>query len=890
MPISEKIAPLVQRQDEEENEGETFQTSLISSVNKMVQKQDGLEEEEETVQPKQISAVQPSLQRQEELAEEQDESLQTKPFTGEVSPLLNRQTEAVEEKTESYLQAKELSGKRPTATRDLESRIQARKGSGEALSESTRAFFEPRFGADFSHVRVHTGSGGADTAKSINAKAFTVGENISFGKGQYAPESQTGRRLLAHELTHVVQQQSGKILIQRKTDRYTLEPVRPDAEACLVHIHGNEKTALSVVKKLYKKFCVNLIHTGSGRRLVRVDVPGKGFTCRADPNRIFDDSAITSTANWNKWNWIKKYKDKEKNKEWNRKHNKCLNSKMIGEAQKAIRDYRKVELVPKIRQCGGMGKSAGKVTGMGVNVKIPVIVFHNNTDFDTKKTKRQQKGDLNIKSYLPGGIYKDATESDESKNPLKSAIDKLKKDPGKSNPRAPQTPPNPHIQDGKDEDNFILVTKEDDFVALVRKGHNVVLQKQNIAGTAVDDGSLSVALSREIYLNIEAQHGSTEQLGMGEEVVEKVFGINPLPCPKVPPSSSPSSKSKTSAPKSIQPKVNNPQGKIVNTITSTANSLRNVRPPISKKINQEPDIQRKTFPKSVRTKKEKIRFLLGQLDPKKLGFKKVKLKSGKFSYLRPEVAVAFKKMRKAAQKDGITLELVSATRTFEGQKKIWNLKMQFDKSRGKFGRFEPLKPPVSTKCGSVLTDKERKEKEWDTSNTNHKKCWNKLDDMEKSLEILKTSSAPGTSRHHWGTDIDLNSVNPEDWNKSKSRLKNVYAWLTKHASKYGFYQSYTPRQARGGKGYYEEKWHWSYRPFAQPLLKEYIKLLFDAKVLEQELKGKNVKAQSFIVSHYQEYVGSVDTPLLFSDTELTFYKDVLRAIKSDLRKLRSLLP
>jgi hypothetical protein len=84
--------------------------------------------------------------------------------------------------------------------------IDALKGGGSPLPATTRSFFEPRFGADFGNVRVHTGSRAASAASSINARAFTVGRDIAFNAGQYAPHSRDGQRLLAHELTHVVQQ------------------------------------------------------------------------------------------------------------------------------------------------------------------------------------------------------------------------------------------------------------------------------------------------------------------------------------------------------------------------------------------------------------------------------------------------------------------------------------------------------------------------------------------------------------------------------------------------------------------------------------------------------------------------------------------------------------
>src|SRR5262249_34883118 len=76
--------------------------------------------------------------------------------------------------------------------------------------------FEPRFGRSFDGVRVHAGGTAAEAASSIDAKAFTIGQTIAFGAGEYAPESQTGRELLAHELVHVVQQRRGPAVLQRQ--------------------------------------------------------------------------------------------------------------------------------------------------------------------------------------------------------------------------------------------------------------------------------------------------------------------------------------------------------------------------------------------------------------------------------------------------------------------------------------------------------------------------------------------------------------------------------------------------------------------------------------------------------------------------------------------------
>jgi hypothetical protein len=85
---------------------------------------------------------------------------------------------------------------------------------GQMLDSDTRNFFEPRFGHDFSDVRIHDNKKAAESANSINALAYTVGNDIVFNKGQYSPNTDTGKKLLGHELTHVLQQ---KTILHKKT-------------------------------------------------------------------------------------------------------------------------------------------------------------------------------------------------------------------------------------------------------------------------------------------------------------------------------------------------------------------------------------------------------------------------------------------------------------------------------------------------------------------------------------------------------------------------------------------------------------------------------------------------------------------------------------------------
>jgi len=151
--------------------------------------------------------------------------------------------------------------------------------------------------------------------------------------------------------------------------------------------------------------------------------------------------------------------------------------------------------------------------------------------------------------------------------------------------------------------------------------------------------------------------------------------------------------------------------------------------------------------------------------------------------LRKESFAAFQKMYEAAKKEGVTLKIISSTRTFTQQKQIWN---------GKWTRFAKEAP----------------------------------DPVERALKILEYSAMPGASRHHWGTDIDLNDLNNPSFEK-KGKHATAYEWLRAHAREYGYCQPYTAKDAQRPEGYNEERWHWSYTPLSKPMLAQYLKLISD---------------------------------------------------------------
>lgn len=150
-------------------------------------------------------------------------------------------------------------------------------------------------------------------------------------------------------------------------------------------------------------------------------------------------------------------------------------------------------------------------------------------------------------------------------------------------------------------------------------------------------------------------------------------------------------------------------------------------------------------------------------------------------YLREDVYRAFREMYAAALGDSVHLQIRSATRNFDDQKGIWERKWTGE-TRIEGGKEAPLAYP---------------------------------DPVERARAIMKYSSMPGTSRHHWGTDIDLNAFD-NSWFASGKGLK-VYAWLTANAGTYGFCQPYTKKDAARPHGYEEEKWHWTYVPVAEQL-------------------------------------------------------------------------
>ena len=192
--------------------------------------------------------------------------------------------------------------------------------------------------------------------------------------------------------------------------------------------------------------------------------------------------------------------------------------------------------------------------------------------------------------------------------------------------------------------------------------------------------------------------------------------------------------------------------------------------------------------------------------------------------LIPEVASSFKLMRAAALKDSISIKIISSFRSFNQQKEIWNQKFKKNDSM-------------------------------------------KLSINKNIFKIIEYSTIPGTSRHHWGTDIDIidSNIKPEgdvlltEKFYGKGPYAKLKSWLNENSKKFGFYLVYTNDKMR--KGFNHEPWHYSYKPISKYLLKEFLNINFTKLFLESEVLGSEYLTYDFIKYYKKEFLLGISSEL-----------------------------
>lgn len=224
-----------------------------------------------------------------------------------------------------------------------------------------------------------------------------------------------------------------------------------------------------------------------------------------------------------------------------------------------------------------------------------------------------------------------------------------------------------------------------------------------------------------------------------------------------------------------------------------------------------------------------LSILSGRFVPdKNPSFKAVpaKYNMGTTQYLDIDALAAFLKLARLAETAGYDIRIVSGTRNFTTQKAIWEQKFSGGRKVGGKNLAETVK-----------------------------------DEQKRALEILRYSSMPGTSRHHWGTDMDLHETKlkgPALHNQTfkSGRGKEFHTWLTQNAPQFGFCQPYTgdPATRNAGKyarGYQEESWHWSYKPISAAYLRTY-------ESQAAAMKPKGYAGDKAAAHFYMDYVQNVD--------------------------------
>ena len=208
-------------------------------------------------------------------------------------------------------------------------------------------------------------------------------------------------------------------------------------------------------------------------------------------------------------------------------------------------------------------------------------------------------------------------------------------------------------------------------------------------------------------------------------------------------------------------------------------------------------------------------FLLGKNDLKET------LRSG----LLPEAFLKFKQMQNDAKKEGIEIKIVSGYRSYEKQKKIWNNKYNNNFKEGFFGN----------------------------KNIN---------------KIIQYSTLPGTSRHHWGTDIDIidkRFISKGDLLIEKNYAENgiyseMFMWMKKNSKKYGFYLVYDDSAER--KGFRFEPWHYSYKPLSVLFLQRFIERNLIFKInQDSSLLGREFINNYFLESYLKENLLDINKKL-----------------------------
>ena len=251
-----------QPNDKYEQEADAIADQVVKNENSPLSMNSGTN----TIQPKCSNCEEEAQAKFEIQKQGEEEELQMQPIE-EQEEMLQMQSEEEEE----TLQTKKNNHQKTAASPTFESTLKAKNSTGQKLPKNIKQEMESGIGANFNSVRIHNDSNAISLSKDINAQAFTHGNDIYFNKGKYNPSSKSGKHLLAHELTHVVQQTGGNKAINKKQT----EVSKQSGSNQILSLKRKKRVKRSAIKKTKKALAaqkrmwddLNSFFSNAGRKL-----------------------------------------------------------------------------------------------------------------------------------------------------------------------------------------------------------------------------------------------------------------------------------------------------------------------------------------------------------------------------------------------------------------------------------------------------------------------------------------------------------------------------------------------------------------------------------------------------------------------------------------------
>jgi peptidoglycan hydrolase-like protein with peptidoglycan-binding domain len=256
-------ATQIQRMEDKKEEEKKVHRKEEDKEEKVQKKAENLEEEEKVQKKEEKKEEEKKISRQKD--EKEDEKIQKKTNDPKEEKVQKKEEVKDEKKDSAKLQRKESA---TSSTGTSANYISSMNGKGNQLPPDTNAFFSSRMGYDFSDVKVHTNREAADSAKELNAIAYTVHNNIVFNEGQFNPETSMGKKLMAHELTHVVQQGSSKKEKEQTAHHYLGNRTTASTVQRMPLLNAiAEKAAIAHNRKLFDNKSVMIIQLITGSKV-----------------------------------------------------------------------------------------------------------------------------------------------------------------------------------------------------------------------------------------------------------------------------------------------------------------------------------------------------------------------------------------------------------------------------------------------------------------------------------------------------------------------------------------------------------------------------------------------------------------------------------------------